>query len=235
MGRAGLPVGEALRRAVRPRGSRDVVLAGVERAEHRLLARHAGGVPQAARLRHRRRAPRAADGPRRRAGHGRPAAGSCATSSSTACAGRTTPPARRDAARLRLVPRQGRARRSSTATCGWGSPTSSRRSTRASASIASFPELKGKPIVIGESDPDGCAACQGSAARLPQHDDVFELHRRQLRPQARPRRAARRQPGRGAHLGVRVRGPAVLRRVPRRWRPTASTCRCSTCSACSAG
>lgn len=27
--------------------------------------------------------------------------------------------------------------------------------------FASFPELKGKPIVIGESDPDGCAACQG--------------------------------------------------------------------------
>ncbi len=27
--------------------------------------------------------------------------------------------------------------------------------------IASFPELKEKPIVIGESDPDGCAACQG--------------------------------------------------------------------------
>ena len=25
--------------------------------------------------------------------------------------------------------------------------------------IASFPELKGRPIVIGESDPDGCAAC----------------------------------------------------------------------------
>lgn len=27
--------------------------------------------------------------------------------------------------------------------------------------IASFPELKPKPIVVGESDPDGCAACQG--------------------------------------------------------------------------
>jgi xylan 1,4-beta-xylosidase len=27
--------------------------------------------------------------------------------------------------------------------------------------VASFPELKPKPIVIGESDPDGCAACQG--------------------------------------------------------------------------
>jgi xylan 1,4-beta-xylosidase len=29
--------------------------------------------------------------------------------------------------------------------------------------VASFPELKGKPIVIGESDPEGCAACQGSS------------------------------------------------------------------------
>src|SRR5215218_3274888 len=29
------------------------------------------------------------------------------------------------------------------------------------AVIAKYPELKGKPIVIGESDPDGCAACQG--------------------------------------------------------------------------
>ncbi|CAN5906172.1 beta-xylosidase [soil metagenome] len=30
------------------------------------------------------------------------------------------------------------------------------------ARIASFPELRQKPIVIGESDPDGCAACQGA-------------------------------------------------------------------------
>ena len=29
------------------------------------------------------------------------------------------------------------------------------------AMIAEFPELKNRPIVIGESDPDGCAACQG--------------------------------------------------------------------------
>ncbi|MEO8334529.1 MAG: beta-xylosidase [bacterium] len=27
--------------------------------------------------------------------------------------------------------------------------------------VASFPELRATPIVIGESDPDGCAACQG--------------------------------------------------------------------------
>jgi xylan 1,4-beta-xylosidase len=33
--------------------------------------------------------------------------------------------------------------------------------------IASFPELKGKPVVIGESDPDGCAAC--SAKVYPQN------------------------------------------------------------------
>ena len=33
--------------------------------------------------------------------------------------------------------------------------------------IASFPELKGKPVVIGESDPDGCAAC--TAAAYPQY------------------------------------------------------------------
>ena len=35
------------------------------------------------------------------------------------------------------------------------------RSTTASGSSRRFPELKAKPIVIGESDPDGCAACQG--------------------------------------------------------------------------
>lgn len=29
--------------------------------------------------------------------------------------------------------------------------------------VASFPELKNTPVVIGESDPEGCAACQGPA------------------------------------------------------------------------
>jgi xylan 1,4-beta-xylosidase len=32
---------------------------------------------------------------------------------------------------------------------------------RGFATITSFPELRGTPIVIGESDPEGCAACQG--------------------------------------------------------------------------
>jgi xylan 1,4-beta-xylosidase len=30
------------------------------------------------------------------------------------------------------------------------------------ATINSFPELRQRPVVIGESDPDGCAACQGN-------------------------------------------------------------------------
>jgi xylan 1,4-beta-xylosidase len=30
---------------------------------------------------------------------------------------------------------------------------------RGCAIVASYPELKGKPVVVGESDPDGCAAC----------------------------------------------------------------------------
>jgi xylan 1,4-beta-xylosidase len=29
------------------------------------------------------------------------------------------------------------------------------------AIVASYPETKNKPIILGESDPDGCAACQG--------------------------------------------------------------------------
>ena len=56
--------------------------------------------------------------------------------------------------------------------------------------IARYPELKGKPIVIGESDPEGCAACQGAnlayrngtmyssytAASFPRKLDLAEKH-----------------------------------------------------------
>ena len=31
------------------------------------------------------------------------------------------------------------------------------------AAFATYPELKGKPVIIGEADPEGCAACQGPA------------------------------------------------------------------------
>lgn len=56
--------------------------------------------------------------------------------------------------------------------------------------IAKFPEYKNKPIVIGESDPEGCAACQGpslayrngtmyssyTAASFPRKLDLAEKH-----------------------------------------------------------
>ena len=65
--RARLSMGEALRRAVRPGGGGTLVLGGLERAEHRLLARHARGVSQAARLRDRRRSAAPCPQPSRRA------------------------------------------------------------------------------------------------------------------------------------------------------------------------
>lgn len=59
--------------------------------------------------------------------------------------------------------------------------------------VASFPELKGRPIVIGESDPEGCAACSSrvypqnayrnglmyssyTAAVMPRHLDLAAKH-----------------------------------------------------------
>ena len=56
--------------------------------------------------------------------------------------------------------------------------------------IARYPEMKGKPIVIGESDPEGCAACQGpnlayrngtmyssyTAASFPRKLDLADKH-----------------------------------------------------------
>jgi len=58
------------------------------------------------------------------------------------------------------------------------------------AKVAAVPELKSKPIVIGESDPEGCAACQGpqngyrngtmyssyTAAVFPRKIDLAEKH-----------------------------------------------------------
>jgi hypothetical protein len=62
VGGARLPVGQALRLQVRQGRGRDVVLGGLERAEHRLLAGDARGVPEAPRLRDRRGASCASHG-----------------------------------------------------------------------------------------------------------------------------------------------------------------------------
>ena len=77
------------------------------------------------------------------------------------------------------------------------------------------------PRAEGQADrdrrirPRGLRRLPGAAVRLPQRHDVLQLHGRELRPQVRPGRTARGEPRRRPDLGLRVRGPAVLRRVPR--------------------
>ncbi len=86
------------------------------------------------------------------------------------------------------------------------------------AIVASYPELKNTPIVIGESDPEGCAACPVKTDphnALSQRHDVLELHRRADRADLRAGRSPRRQPDGLGDVGVRVRGSAVLLRLPR--------------------
>ena len=186
------------------RGGRELVLGGLERAGHRLLARHARGVPQAVRLRRRRREARAADGAGRRPARHRPerrADAAVPARLPRALPARHELRDRQDrlAARLRRLPRQGRAARSSTATCGWASATSCARSTTASRSSRRSRSCSDTPIVIGESDPEGCAACSVAdqpGERLPQRHDVFELHRRAARADVRA----------GRRHGVNLRG-----------------------------
>ena len=138
-----------------------MVLGGLERAEHRLLERHARGVLQAARLRDRRRAPRAADRARRRAGRRRQRRQvHAAISSSTVCAARTTPPAQTGTP-LDFISFHAKGAPSFVdGHVRMGIASQLRTIDHGFARIASFPELKAKPIVIGESDPDGCAAAR---------------------------------------------------------------------------
>jgi xylan 1,4-beta-xylosidase len=83
--------------------------------------------------------------------------------------------------------------------------------------VASFPKFKNLPIVLSESDPEGCAAC--SARVYPQNayrngslyasytaammKNIIELADREKDEHCGD-----------AHLGVRVRGSALLRRLP---------------------
>ena len=71
--------------------------------------------------------------------------------------------------------------------------------------IAAVPELRSKPIVIGESDPEGCAACQGPQMwLLSQRNRVLQLHRGMLSPgSATSPCPARSEPGRSvSHVGL---------------------------------
>ena len=218
VGGAGLPVGEALRRAIRRRRSCDLVLGNVERGEHRLLARHARGVSQAARLRHRRRAarlPNAKVGGPDTAGSGgdftRDFLEHCLRGKNYATGEIGTPLDfvsfhAKGAPRFVEDDADGHVR--------MGIAKQLRTIDDGFRIVASFPELKETPIVIGESDPEGCAACQGPQLAYRNGTMYSSYTAAVLRPQARPRRPARRESRRGAHLGVRVRGPAVLRRLP---------------------
>src|SRR4029453_13414607 len=72
MAGADLAVGASFGRALRRAGSRELVLGSVERAGHRLLARHARGVLQTVRLRGGRLEARAARGQDWRTDHDQP-------------------------------------------------------------------------------------------------------------------------------------------------------------------
>ena len=51
--------------------------------------------------------------------------------------------------------------------CRWASLASWRRLSKGFQIVASFPEWRRTPIILGESDPEGCAAC--SARTNPQN------------------------------------------------------------------
>ena len=101
----------------------------------------------------------------------------------------------------------------------WELPISCRTIDDGFRIVASFPELKDKPIVIGESDPEGCAACQGPQAPAYRNGDhVFQLHGGQLCAKTRAGRQARRQPPSGVDLGLRIRRSSRTSPAFARWR-----------------
>ena len=84
--------------------------------------------------------------------------------------------------------------------------------------VASFPELRDTPIIIGESDPEGCAACsvRTNPENAYRNGTVYSSYTAaQIAAHLRACRPAQRQSARHGDLGLRVRGPAVLRRLPR--------------------
>ncbi len=82
--------------------------------------------------------------------------------------------------------------------------------------VASFPELKNTPIVIGESDPDGCAACNSQVYPQNNYRNGVLYASYTAASFARKHDLARRNGVnlKGAlNLGFRIRGPAVFFRL----------------------
>ena len=86
------------------------------------------------------------------------------------------------------------------------------------AVIKEFPMYAKMPLVIGESDPEGMRGLRREplpAERLPQWNDVPDLHGAADCAHLRTRRSAPGEPARRGDVGVPFRRPAVLRRLPR--------------------
>ena len=211
------------RRALRPAGSRELVLGSLERAGHRVLAGHARGIPEALRLRGGRPEARAADGAHRRAArHGaerRPHAED-PSRFPRALPARHELRDRQDRVAARLhrafTPRGRRA--SSTDTCGWAISNQLRAISNGFQIVASFPELQehadhhrrvgsgGLRGLLVATNPEnayrnGTMYSSYTAAQIARTYELADLHKVNLL--------------RIGDVGVRVRGPAVFRRVPR--------------------
>ncbi len=207
-------------------GRREVdtlVVGSLERTRHRVLARHAGRVHEALRLRGRRAPARAAERENRRTRSHRTERR--ADSGHPPEFHRALPPRNqlrhrqdRHATRPRHVPRE---RRTS------GNARRSRADERRQSAAGHRQRIHHHRVVSGAQghphrhrrigsrglrrvpDPDEPLQC------VPERHHVLELYRRTARPHIRAGRPARREPAGLGVLGVRVRRPAVLRRLPR--------------------
>ena len=202
-GRSWSTSGCALRGALGPRRV-NLVLRGLERTQPpALLERHAGRVQPTARPRHGGRAPRAARGargwarrgqPRRRL-HGRLL--QHVVSGKNHATGEIGTPTDFLSFHAKGSPRfvDGHVR--------MGMAVQLKDIATGFQKIAAVPELKGKPIVIGENDPEGCAACP--ARRTPTATArCTRATRRPLQAHLAAGRAPWRQPGRRADLGLHL-------------------------------
>ena len=83
--------------------------------------------------------------------------------------------------------------------------------------LAAFPKFRKLPVVLSESDPEGCAAC--SARTYPQNayrnTTLYPANTAVVIAEYSGTRGAARGEHRGhPHLGLRIRGPALVRRLP---------------------
>ena len=249
VGGALLPGDAAPRREVRPQRSRELVVRALERARHRLLERlgraeRGRGDPLAAQKAQTRRDEFnklydfTVEGVRRalptaRIGGPEVTGGAQAmlrtflqhTSAGTNYATGQD----RHAARPHHLPRQGQpdVRREPRAH-GRGQPASQHRRPLRRRQASSRCTRR-RRIVIGESDPEGCAACGVtplSAERLSQRHDVPDLHGAADRAHLRTGRPAPGEPARRRHAGRSSSRTSRTSTASAIWRPTASTSRC---------